>query len=302
MSQILDQAAAASEKSGSQGPRISFLGPEGTFSESVVDYIFEDRDFHRLPQNTISDCLASLASGAADHAVVPVENSTGGVVPDFWDILARGWQQRSWEITHDVVSDVSQHLFTLPELAEVGQKPVKIFSHWQALRQCRKYLDRVYPKADWVPVDSTAEAGRLVREAAGEAYAAIGHRNIGDRFGLTRLAASVEDNPFNQTRFMVVSRRSTTATGYQGAAAEARALTYHSALSPSLASVPAALAEIQQGQGWELAGCYSLPKPGYMGEYNVFMDWRTGGELPADPVDPTPDSEYVVLDTYLRVP
>lgn len=90
--------------------------------------------------------------------------------------------------------------------------------------------------------------------------------------------------------------------GYQGAAAEARALTYHSALSPSLASVPAALAEIQQGQGWELAGCYSLPKPGYMGEYNVFMDWRTGGELPADPVDPTPDSEYVVLDTYLRVP
>ncbi|WP_150462226.1 prephenate dehydratase [Nesterenkonia ebinurensis] len=303
MSHALGAMALSSEEPSAESPRISFLGPSGTFSESVVDYIFEDLAIHRSPQGTIGECVDSLRGGNAEYAVVPVENSTGGVVPDFWDLLAAQWQDRTWNLELDVVSDVSQHLFASAALVERHEEPTKIFSHWQALRQCRKYLDRIYPKAERVPVDSTAEAGRIAQEFADEPFAAIGHRNIGDRFGLVRIASSVEDNPFNQTRFVVLSSREAPKAGTWIDAAEHRALTYHSVESSGLTSVPSTLAEIEASRGWELTGCYSLPKPGYMGEYNVFMDWRTTStDTGTHQSRPNKQGTYVVVDAYHRVP
>lgn len=263
-------------------PLVSFLGPMGTFSEATVERVFGDLEFSGLPKATIDDCMGSLTSGTADYAVLPIENSTGGIVPDFWNNLSTSSEDRNWYIAGDTITEVSQHLFVTRKTLEQGKSPTKIFSHWQALRQCRKYLDHTLPEAEQVPVNSTAEAGRLVAEHPNETYAAIGHKNIGDNFGLVGLDRTIEDNRFNQTRFFILGRNDSRSERpvFPGGNSPWRVLTYHSSADSSLQSIPQYLSLIEESYGWLLSGFYPLPKPGYLGQYNVFMDWITKGSSP----------------------
>lgn len=263
-------------------PLVSFLGPMGTFSEATVERVFGDLEFSGLPKATIDDCMESLTSGTADYAVLPIENSTGGIIPDFWNNLSTSLEDRNWHIAGDIITEVSQHLFVTQKTLEQGKPPTKIFSHWQALRQCRRYLDHALPEAERVPVNSTAEAGRLVAEHSNETYAAIGHKNIGDNFGLVGLDRTIEDNRFNQTRFVILRHNDSRSERpvFPSGTSHWRVLTYHPSGDSSLQSIPQDLSSIEESYGWSLSGCYPLPKPGYLGQYNAFMDWIIEGSSP----------------------
>src|SRR5687767_5098758 len=183
--------------------RVSYLGPEGTFSEQAVRKHF-GRAVEALPAPSVDDALRRCESGAAQFAVLPVENSTEGAVGRTLDLLL----VTPLRICGEIELRVQQNL-----LARDGDlKAIKVlYSHAQSLAQCNSWLAQHLPSVERVPVASNADAAR---RAAGEtAAAAIAGELAGERYGLNVLARAIEDNPNNTTRFLVLGNLDAAPTG-----------------------------------------------------------------------------------------
>lgn len=174
--------------------RIAYLGPAGTFSESAARKHFGSAP-SLLPQAAIDDVYRAVEAGNAHYGVVPVENSTEGAIGRTLDLLLAG----SLEICGEVQLRIHQNLLSkAADLAGVR----RLYSHSQSLAQCHEWLNRNAAQLQRVPVASNAEAARMAAEdaescaIAGEAAAAL--------YGLCILAANIEDDPNNTTRFVVV--------------------------------------------------------------------------------------------------
>jgi chorismate mutase / prephenate dehydratase len=175
--------------------KIVYLGPEATFSESAAKKHFGSAPAF-LPLPAIDDVFRAVESGNADYGVVPVENSTEGAVGRTLDLLLL----MPLKICGEISLRVHQHLLSRGDSAD-GAK--KLYSHAQSLAQCHEWLNRNLPQLPRVPVASNAEAARLAAEdpescaIAGEAAA--------QRYGLQVLSRSIEDDPNNTTRFLVLA-------------------------------------------------------------------------------------------------
>ncbi|MCU0804643.1 MAG: prephenate dehydratase [Burkholderiales bacterium] len=182
---------------------VAFLGPEGTFSEMAVRKQF-GHAVRSAACGTIDEVFRQAETGAAHYAVVPVENSTEGAVGRTLDLML----STPLRICAEVVLRVHQNAMRKGgSLAGVG----RVYSHAQSLGQCQGWLARTLPGAARVPVASNAEAARL---AASEADAcAIGPALAAERYGLDILAANIEDEPNNLTRFLVLGRQDCAPTG-----------------------------------------------------------------------------------------
>lgn len=176
--------------------RVAYLGPPGTFShEAVAKHFGEFVDMR--PAATIDEVFRAAESGATDHAVVPVENSTEGVVGRTLDLML----QTPLTICGEIRLRVRQNLLsTAATLSEV----TRVYSHPQSLAQCTQWLARHLPGAATVAVASNAEAARLA--AAEPGTAAIAGGNAAAIYGLPILAPHIEDVPNNTTRFWVLGR------------------------------------------------------------------------------------------------
>src|SRR5688572_4347642 len=174
--------------------RVSYLGPEGTFSEQAVRKHF-GRAVEALPVPSVDEAFRRCEAGAAQFAVVPAENSTEGVVGRTLDLLVT----TPLRICGEVELRVQQNLLT----KETSLKSVrKVYSHSQSLAQCNGWLAQNLPGAERVPVASNAEAAQ--RAAHEEGAAALAGEAAGERYRLNALARSIEDNPNNTTRFLVL--------------------------------------------------------------------------------------------------
>ncbi|HYD56052.1 MAG TPA: prephenate dehydratase [Burkholderiales bacterium] len=174
--------------------RVSYLGPEGTFSEQAVRKHF-GRAVEALAEPTVDDAFRRCESGAAQFAVAPVENSTEGAVGRTLDLLLI----TPLRICAEVELRVQQNLLTREkDLASVK----KVYSHAQSLAQCNGWLGKHLPRAERVPVASNAEAARRAAEEGGAA--AIAGEAAAERYGIAVLARSIEDDPTNTTRFLVL--------------------------------------------------------------------------------------------------
>jgi chorismate mutase/prephenate dehydratase len=183
--------------------RVAYLGPEGTFSEQAVRKHF-GRAVEALPESTVDDAFRRCESGAAQFSVVRVENSTEGAVGRTLDLLLL----TPLRICSEVELRVQQNLLTKEQdLASVR----KVYSHAQSLAQCNGWLGKNLPKAERIPVASNAEAARRAAEEAGAA--AIAGEAAGERYGLPALGRSIEDDPTNTTRFLVLGRLESGPTG-----------------------------------------------------------------------------------------
>jgi chorismate mutase/prephenate dehydratase len=176
--------------------RVSYLGPEGTFSEQAVRKHF-GRAVEALPEPTVDDAFRRCEVGAAQFTVVPVENSSEGAVGRTLDLLLL----TPLRICAEVELRVQQHLLSREkDLALVR----RIYSHSQSLAQCNGWLGKNLPGVERVPVASNAEAARRAAEEPGAA--AIAGESAGERYGIPALARSIEDDPTNTTRFLVLGR------------------------------------------------------------------------------------------------
>ena len=174
--------------------RVAFLGPEGTFSHLAAQRIFGSLG-DCIAVSTISDVFAAVERGEADHGIVPVENTTEGVVTQTLDALI----DSALPICGESLLRISLHLMSrsgrLEDVRRVASNP-------QPLAQCRAWLDRHLPGVERVETPSTAAAARLAGEQPD--VAAVGSSLGGELLGLLTIAESIEDRRDNTTRFLVV--------------------------------------------------------------------------------------------------
>jgi chorismate mutase/prephenate dehydratase len=176
--------------------RIAYFGPAGTFTESAAKKHFGSAPCF-TPHVAIDDVFRAVESGNADYGVVPVENSTEGAVGRTLDLLLTS----PLMICGEVGMRIQQNLMS--KSAAVDRLD-KLYSHAQSLAQCHEWLNRNLPDIPRVPVASNAEAARLA--AADPASGAIAGEAAARLYALNILAANIEDDPNNTTRFLVLAK------------------------------------------------------------------------------------------------
>jgi len=181
---------------------IAYLGPEGTFTQAAALKQF-GHSVQTLALDTLDDVFREVAAGAADYGVVPVENSTEGVISHTLDLF----QQSRLNICGEVELRIHHHL--LVNAAET--RVTRVLAHQQALAQCRGWLEANLPGAAYVAVGSNAEAARLVRED--DQAAAIASDMAAEFYKLTIKQRNIEDQPDNTTRFLVIGPQAAPPSG-----------------------------------------------------------------------------------------
>jgi chorismate mutase / prephenate dehydratase len=175
--------------------RIAYLGPAGTFSELAALGYFGASIVH-VPCGSIDEVFRATSGGAADFGVVPVENSTEGVVARSLDLFLTTplaiVGETSLYVRHNLMRKVE------------GMAGIEaVCAHPQALAQCHAWLTQHLPNVERRPVASNAEGARLASQ--NEALAAIASERASSEYGLHVLSPAIQDDPHNRTRFAVVA-------------------------------------------------------------------------------------------------
>jgi chorismate mutase/prephenate dehydratase len=182
---------------------VAYLGPAGTYTEAAARKHFGGAPT-LVPGAAIDDVFRAVESGNAHYGVVPIENSTEGAIGRSLDLLLSS----SLNICGEVTLPIHHNLMSRSAgLAEVK----RVYSHAQSLAQCHEWLNRNLPDVPRVAVSSNAEAARL---AAGESgAAAVAGEAAATLYELPILAASIEDDPNNTTRFVVLGEHDANPSG-----------------------------------------------------------------------------------------
>jgi chorismate mutase/prephenate dehydratase len=175
---------------------VAYLGPRGTFSESAAMKHFGLAAV-TTPVPSIDEVYRAVESGAADFGVVPVENSTEGAVGRSLDLMP----QTPAKVCGEVLIRIHHHLMTREAGTGLGAIR-RIYSHSQSLAQCHEWLNANVPDAERMAVASNAEAARRAAEEPGTA--AVAGDRAAEHYKLAILAANIEDEPNNTTRFLIL--------------------------------------------------------------------------------------------------
>lgn len=184
--------------------KVAYLGPQATFTHMACMKRFGLLAEY-VPLRGIGEVFTEVEKGKADYGVVPVENSTEGVVSHTLDMFV----DSDLKICGEVLMEVSHHL-----LSKHGEKGriLKIYSHPHAIAQSRKWLEANMSKATLVEVSSTAAAAELASED--ETAAAIASELASRLYELQVVASRIEDSPYNFTRFLVIGQAPCPVTGH----------------------------------------------------------------------------------------
>lgn len=186
--------------------KIAYLGPAGTFTEeAALQYSSEAQ---LLPFSSIPAVAAAVDTGLAEEGVVAIENSLEGSVTDTLDLLIH---ETRLMIKRELILRIEHHLLVKP-----GTEPPDIkviYSHPQALAQCRRFLERCFPQAELLAALSTTAAVSQMMSSSIPA-AAIGTRRAAELYEAHILAGNIQDRSPNVTRFVVLARHDDPPTGH----------------------------------------------------------------------------------------
>jgi chorismate mutase / prephenate dehydratase len=182
---------------------VAFLGPPATFSHRACLQHFGS-SVRTLPESSIQDVFEAVEREKADYGVVPVENSTEGQVSLTLDCFI----ESKVKICGEIMTRISHDLLSLSGDAWDMKK---IYSHPQALNQCRDWLGTNFPHVPLEEAGSTARAARIAAEDS--KAAAIAGSLAASLYGLKTVASQIEDQPNNYTRFLVLGREGVRRTG-----------------------------------------------------------------------------------------
>lgn len=270
---------------------VAFQGELGAFSEEAVYAVFESAEL--MPCAAFDNVFAAVEGGAADRAVVPIENSVFGSVPINYDHL----RQHDVQIVDELNLRIRHHLMGVEGAALDGVREVR--SHPQALGQCRRFLRAHLPDAATQPMYDTAGAAQYVAETGAAAVVAIASKAAAVRYGLTVLAAEIEDDSQNFTRFLVLARADT------DVARPPDALMKTSIVFALRDNVPGALFKslaVFALRDLDLFKIESRPRVGHPGRYLFYLDVQ--GRAADEPVERALDhlgeitAELKVLGSY----
>ena len=176
--------------------KVAYLGPEGTFTQQAVFTHFGHSAL-ALSHPGIDQVFEQVQAAEADFGVVPIENSSQGIVSHTLDMFLHS----DLKICGEVELRIHHNLLTQARSLEQIER---IYSHQQSLSQCKTWIRSHLPNAELLAVSSNAEAARRVRNAPDAA--AIAGRSAAEIYGVPVLFASIEDHPDNTTRFLVIGR------------------------------------------------------------------------------------------------
>ena len=183
---------------------VAFLGPEASFTHQAAESKFGAMSEY-LPTSSIEGIFREVEKGTAKFGVIPIENSSNGIVSD----TINGLDEYNLKIIAEVIIDVH---FAFATLNEDYKNVQKIYSKDIAFGQCRKFLqDLGLDNAELVPVESTAKAAKLASED--ENTAALCPAIAAKLYNLPIRFNNVEDNTNNRTRFFVISNFENASSG-----------------------------------------------------------------------------------------
>jgi len=176
---------------------IAFLGPEGTFTHAAAQKHFGFGAISK-PVSSIAQVFSQVENGEATYGVVPVENSTEGMVNHTLD----NFMESNVKICGEVELPINLHLLVNREAKPEGIE--KICAHQQALAQARSWLDQHWPNVERMAVGSNALAAQMAQQDP--SVAAIAGSMAVELYGLSTLNENIQDLSNNTTRFLIVGR------------------------------------------------------------------------------------------------
>ena len=182
--------------------RIVYLGPEATFTHLAALKTFGE-EIELIPLKSINTIFTEVEKKKADYGVVPVENSTEGVITHTLDMFV----DSDLKICAEVILEIAHHLMGRGNIKGVK----KVYSHPQAFAQCRSWLEVNLPGVKLIEMESTAQAAYAAAKETGSA--AIASEIAASLYKLKIFASRIEDNPNNYTRFFIIGREYTEKSG-----------------------------------------------------------------------------------------
>ncbi len=176
--------------------RVAFLGPKGTYSEDAAIEFF-GASMGSLPCQSIDEVFRAASSGAAEFGVVPIENSTEGVIARTMDLLLASNVHIVGNVSLAVRHNLLRQSGSMDSIAVV-------YGHPQALAQCQAWLSAHLPNAERRAASSNSEGAR--QATLDMASAAIASSRAATEFGLQTVAKAIQDEAHNRTRFAVICR------------------------------------------------------------------------------------------------
>ena len=238
--------------------KVAFLGPEGTFSQEASKKHF-GQAVETVPVGSIGQVFKEVEKGTVDYGVVPIENSTEGVISYTLDVFMNS----PLKISGEVKLRIHQNLMVNADTSEDDWKNVaRIYSHQQSLAQCREWLDNNLPNAERIPVSSNTEAARQTMEDRNSA--AIAGVLAAETYGLKITQSNIEDNKDNTTRFLVIGKQDVPPCGMDKTTLMISAKNRAGALYHLLAPLAA--------NGLDMTRIESRPSRNANWEYYFFMD------------------------------
>jgi len=235
---------------------VAYLGPPATHTHLACLQHFGN-SIQSLPQESIQDVFEAVEKRKASYGMVPIENSTEGVVNRTLDVLAESEVKICGEVLVRISHDLLSRNGRLEDIE-------KIYSHPQALEQCRKRLRKALPQVPLVETASTAKAAQLASEDP--KAAAIANTYAARIYGLTVIESRVEDYLNNYTRFLILSRENGKRTGWD-----------KTSLLLSIPHTPGSLYQALRPfseKGVNLTKIESRPVKGRPWEYVFFLDFE----------------------------
>jgi len=234
--------------------KIAYLGPEGTFTQSAALKHF-GHSVTTVPMSSIPDVFSSVESGHANYGLVPVENSTEGVISHTLDMFI----DSNLKVCGEVEIRIHHHLVNQSQDASQIKH---IYSHQQSFAQCRGWLDQNFPGVERIPVSSNAEAARIAKND--ETAGAICGLPAVEVFDLKICYDSIEDLADNTTRFVIIGHEDIDPSGAD-----------KTSLLISTKNYPGALLGLLQplaDNGISMNKIESRPAPERKWEYVFFID------------------------------
>lgn len=182
---------------------IAIQGQQASFHDSAAKQLYGSES-GRVYAETFQDVFVALADGRAERGMCAIENSLYGSINEVYDLLLKNHCQ----IVGEVYLHIEQCLIGLPgaRLEDI----TKVYSHPVALAQCEAYLDATLHQAEREEFHDTAGSVALVKQLADQTVTAIASREAAELHGLTVLAASIETNKQNFTRFIALAKEPAT--------------------------------------------------------------------------------------------
>lgn len=265
----------SSEASFKENASVSYLGPEGTYTEEAAKFFFNASGSF-LPKETVDDAIEDAASGVSDYAVIPQENTIGGAVTNYVDaLLARN----DVYVVGEVIIPISQTLMGVPGATLNDIKTV--CSHAQGIKQSEQWRKENMPDAAVEEKDSTAAAAAYVAKQQDKSIAAVAAPGAAELYGLEVLAENVQITDANKTRFYVLSkeRMAGGTNAVFAAACEA-------------SKIDDIIVEIHNS-GLELVTIHDLPEGSKLGKYNYIIEVEASGGVTDDQINTVSQNDSI---------